>query len=425
VAYGNPHIDRTQIWIPWALTPDQKSTRGRGDSSGYALARLKPGVTIKEAQAEMLAIMPRLNLLHGPYDRGWGAYVRSYMAISLGPVRPLMLLLLGAVCLVLLIACGNAANLLLARAITRTHELGVRATLGARPQRLLRQMLTESVLLSIAAGLSGIGLAWVFLHALLLLNPGNIPRMENAGIDYRALGFLGGVSLLTSMLFGILPSLIASRIDVAEFLKGTGTRGISGGRASLRKWLAIAQISVVVILLSGSGLLLRSYEKLLSVPTGFSSSTVTGSVQLSPQLIPSPTERYAKAEKRAIFFEQVLQNLQAVHGVNAAGIVDRLPLSGTQSLSTFEAQGYPNEKKQLVESRRVTPEYFSAMGIPVLRGRGFTKEDSPGHPVAVIVNHALALKYFGTIDAVGRHLRGSPEQPWRTVAHNAAEILEA
>jgi putative ABC transport system permease protein len=152
---------------------------------------------------------------------------------------------------------------------------------------------------------------------------------------------------------------------------------------------------------------------------------VTGSVQLSPQLIPSPTERYAKAEKRAIFFEQVLQNLQAVHGVNAAGIVDRLPLSGTQSLSTFEAQGYPNEKKQLVESRRVTPEYFSAMGIPVLRGRGFTKEDSPGHPVAVIVNHALALKYFGTIDAVGRHLRGSPEQPWRTVAHNAAEILEA
>jgi predicted permease len=217
------------------------------------------------------------------------------------------------------------------------------------------------------------------------------------------------------MLFGILPSLIASRIDVAEFLKGTGTRGISGGRASLRKWLAITQISVVVILLSGSGLLLRSYEKLLSVPTGFSSSTVTGSVQLSPQLFPSPTARYAKAEKRAIFFEQVLQNLQAVHGVNAAGIVDRLPLSDTESLSMFEAQGYPNEKNQLVESRRVTPEYFSAMGIPVLRGRGFTKEDSAGHPVAVIVNHALALKYFGTIDAVGRHLRGSSDEPWRTV----------
>ena len=417
VAFGNGHIDRTQIWIPLALTPDQKSTRG--GSSGYALARLKPGVTIKEAQAEMLATMPRLNLLHGPDDRGWSAYVQFFTAISLGPARPLMLLLLGAVCLVLLIACGNAANLLLARAITRTHELGVRATLGARPGRLLRQLLTESVLLTIAAGLLGIGLAWVFLHALLMLNPGNIPRMESAEIDYRALGFLGGASLLTSMLFGILPSLIASRIDVAAFLKGIGTRGISGGGASLRKWLAIAQISVVVVLLSGSGLLLRSYEKLQSVPTGFSISTVTGSVQLSPQLspqlIPSPTARFAKAEKRAVFFEQVLQKLRAVHGVNAAGIVDHLPLSDTESLSMFEVQGYPNEKNQLVESRRVTPEYFSAMGIPVLRGRGFTKEDSPGHPVAVIVNHALALKYFGTIDAVGRHLRGSSDEPWRTV----------
>jgi predicted permease len=264
-------------------------------------------------------------------------------------------------------------------------------------------------------GFLGVGLAWVFLHALLLLNPGNIPRMDSAEIDYRALGFVGGVSMLTCMLFGILPSLLASRINVAEFLKGTGTRGIAGGRASLRKWLAITQISVVVILLSGSGLLLRSYEKLLAVPTGFSSSTVTGSVQLSPQLFPSPTSRYAKAAKRAVFFEQVLENLRALPGVNAAGVVDRLPLSDTESLAMFEAQGYSNQRNQLVEARRVTPGYFSAMGIPVLRGRGFTRDDLPGHPVAVIVNQALALKYFGTIDAVGRHLRGSRNEPWQTV----------
>jgi predicted permease len=418
---ANGHIDRTDLWIPLAFTPQQRVQRG--GSWGYVLGRLNPAVTIPEAQAEMGTIMSRLNWLHAAYDRGWGAYVKSFRESALGPVRPLMWLLLGAVGLVLMIACGNAANLLLARAAGRTHELGVRAALGARRARLLRQMLTESLMLSVAAGGVGVGLAWFFLHGLLRLNPGDIPRMTMATLDLRVLGFLGVVTVLTSLLFGVLPSFTVTQINLVEFLKSSGMRGVVGDRGGHRRTLAIAQVALVVVLLTAAGLLLRSYSKVLSAPMGFSPSTVTASVMFSSQIAEMPQNPlFSTAARRGQFLEDALSRFRRIPGVQAAGAVDVIPLSHWEVNTPFEAAGYPNERGQTVELRRVTPEYFSAMQIPLVQGRGFTDDDRPGRPRAVVVNEALARKYFGTVDAVGHQIRQSAQDEWVTVTGVVGDV---
>ncbi len=340
---ANGRIDRTDLWIPLALTPQQRAQRS--GAWGYVMARLKPGVTLREAQAEMSTLMARLNLLHGTSDRGWGAYVESFRDSALGPIRPLMWLLLGAVGMVLLIACGNAANLLLARAANRRHELGVRATLGAGRTRLLRQMLTESLLLSVAAGVVGAGLAWLFLHGLLRLNPGDIPRMAEATLNLRVLGFLAGVTMLTSLLFGVLPALSATRINLAAFLQGSGMRGAIGDRKKVRSTLAVLQVALVVVLLTGAGLLLRSYAKVLSAPMGFSPSTITASVLFSPEIAQLPQNPlFRTAAKRKQFLEDALSRFSRIPGVEATGAIDVAPLSHWEVMSSFEVEGYANEK---------------------------------------------------------------------------------
>jgi predicted permease len=410
--FGDGHIEMTQLWLPSALTPQQKLNRD--DSNGYTIARLKPGVTLHEAQAEMSTIMSHLDSLHDAVMRGWGAYIASFLDSALGPVRPLMWLLTGAVGFVLLIACGNAANLLLARAANRTHELGMRATLGARRGRLLRQMLTESLMLSGAAGIAGIVLAWVFLHAMLRLNPGNIPRMQEATLDLRVMAFLVFVTLLTGLLFGMLPSFSASRIHLTEFLKSGGMHGIAGGRRRLRNGLAVAQVALVVMLLTGAGLLVRSYEKVLAVQTGFSPST------LSARLQPGP--RYDTREKRQNLIKALLDKVQSIHGVEAAGMVSHLPLSNSESVSTIWVEGYANQENQMTETRDITTDYLSAMRTPLLTGRSFTEDDDARGARVVIVNEALAKKYLGGKDVVGRHLRINTDNPWSTVIGLAADV---
>ncbi|HET6219706.1 MAG TPA: ABC transporter permease [Acidobacteriaceae bacterium] len=394
LAYATGNVQTTDLWVPMALTPQQKAERD--NPNGFALARLKPGVTVREAQAEMSTIMSHLNLLHDPGSRGWSAFVMPFRDSSLGPVRPLMWLLMASVAFVLLIACGNAANLLLARAASRTHELGVRATLGAKRTRLLRQMLTESLMLSAVAGVVGVGLAWLFLHALLKLNPGDIPRMESAGLDLHVMVFVLVVTLLTSVLFGMLPSLSATRINLVEFLKSSGMRGISGDKRRVRRWLAVAQIALLVVLLTGTGLLLRSYVNVLSVSTGFAPATVTANVELSPQ--------YGNTHKRRAMFSSLVERLKSVPGVQAVGVVNALPLSDSEGLATVSVEGYPNEKQQLVEVRGITQDYLSAMQTPVLQGRDFSDQDASGNRLVAIVNEAFANKYFANRDAIGRRI---------------------
>jgi predicted permease len=411
---ANGHIDRTDVWIPLALTPQQKAQREV--PWGYVMARLRPGTTLGDAQAEMNTLMARLNLLHVPDNRGWGAYVKSFRDAALGPVRPLMWLLLGAVAMVLMIACGNAANLLLARMANRTHEMGVRATLGARRGRLLRQMLTESLMLSVAAAGIGIGLAWVFLRLLMHFGSGDIPGIANAKLDLRVLGFVVLVTLFTILLFGVLPSIAATRINLAEFLQSRGMRGIVGGGRRVRKGLVVVQVALVVVQLTGSGLLLRSYANVLAAPMGFSPSTVTANIAFSPEIAEMPTNPlFETAAKRRLFVESVLDRFIHIPGVQSVGATSNLPLNHWHTRTMFEAEGYPNEKGQMAEVRMVTPDYFRSMEIPLLRGQGFSNNDDPGHPLAVVVNEALARKYFGTVDAVGRRIRRGLDGKWTAI----------
>ena len=283
--YGNPHIKSTQIWVPLALTPKQKADRDIDDN--VAVARLRPGVSIEQAQSEFGTMMARFDRIYPTEFGDWGALVRSFTGLSIGPVRPLMNLLLGAVAIVLLIACGNAANLLLARATERARELGVRAALGAGRGRMLRQLLTESLLIGIGGCAVGVMLAFLFLRLLPHLDPGNIPRLNEASLDGRVLFVAILASLLTSVIAGLLPAASASRMQLTDFLKSHNGPGRAGGHSRLQSALIVAQTAMVVVLLAGAGLLMRSYINVISVDTGFSQSTLTMNISLG--------DRYSQA----------------------------------------------------------------------------------------------------------------------------------
>ena len=315
--YGNL-VKATHIWIPLALTSKQKAEREPGND--VAIARLRPGVSISQAQSEMSGDHESawISCIAGDMGRGWGAFVKSFMDNAVGPVRPLMWLLLGAVLLVLLIACGNAASLLLARAANRTRELGMRVALGAGRGRVVRQLLTESLLIGVAAGVLGIGLAYVFLHILLALDPGDIPRLNEASFDTRVLLFTVSVSLLTSVLAGILPALTVARVSLNSFLTSGGGGAVAGTHSRSQSALIVAEAALVVVLLAGAGLFIRSYLNVESVATGFSPSTVTMNVGLD--------ERYGTPQQQGAFFRNLIGKLGALPGYRR-GRSGQLPAS--------------------------------------------------------------------------------------------------
>jgi predicted permease len=269
-------------------------------------------------------------------------------------------------------------------------------------------MLTESLLLGCAAGVVGIGLAWIFIRALLTLNPGNIPHMETATLDLRALLFAVFVSLATSVIFGILPALSSTRINVAAFLASAGTRGLVADRRRLRRGLVIVQVALVVVLLTGAGLFLRSYLKVLSIQTGFSSSTLTIGVPMSASA--------DTVEKRRAFYTALLERISAQPGIESAGLVSELPLTDSESFITIWVDGYPNQKNQMVEARDASSGYFTAMQTPLLKGRNFTPdEDSAARHSVIIVNQTFTNTYFKGKDPIGQRLRTSTDEPWSTI----------
>lgn len=399
---GDSHIGQTDIWIPLALSHKQLADRGFS-SNCFALGRLKAGVSTSQAAAGLSAIMRRLDPLHQGVDfrDGWYVYLKPFMQTLEGSARPLLLLLMGAVLFVLLIACGNAANLLLARSAGRAQELGVRATLGAGRARLVRQMLTESLLLGVGGGLAGIALAWIFLRLLLTLDPGDIPRLQQASLDGRVLAFAIAVTFLTSLLTGIVPADSASRVNLIEFLKSGGQKGVALGRNRLRGSLIVTQVAIVVILLVGAGLLLRSYAKLMQAPVGFNASTLSMKIDLPPA--------FGQPMQRQAFYRSLLSQLGSMPGTLAAGAVVNLPFGDNKGVSTFWVEGYPNQKGQMVDGASITPDYFSAMGMPMLRGRGFTQDDMSLTPKVVIINESFAQKYFAGRDPIGKWVLG--DQP--------------
>jgi predicted permease len=412
--YGNPHIVSTQIWTPLALNPKEKADRGIDDN--VVVARLRAGVSLDQAQSEFGTMMARFDRLYPTEFGDWGALVKSFTGLSIGPVRPLMNLLLGAVALVLLISCGNAANLLLARAAERARELGVRAALGAGRSRMVRQLLTESLLIGIGGCAVGVMLAFFFLRLLPYLDPGNIPRLNEASLDERVLLVAVIASLLTSMIAGLLPAASASRMQLTDFLKSNNAPGRAAGHSRLQSALIVAQTAMVVMLLAGAGLLTRSYINVISVDTGFSQSTLTMNISLG--------DRYSQAEAgRAAYFKSVLEKISKLPGVIAAGAVSDLPLAKSESLGTFWVDGFANQKDQVVESRSITPKYLDAMQIPLIAGRYFTEGDDigPAHPV--IINEQFARTYFANRNPIGGRISGDEKQAqWNTVVGVVADV---
>ena len=417
LAYGESQYKTTQVWIPLALTPQQMADRE--NSRGNAVARLKPGVSIAQAQAEMATIMARLDKLHDPQVQGWGALIENFVDSAVGHVRSLLWLLLGAVSIVLLIACSNAASLLLARAAGRIRELGVRVALGAGRSRIVRQLITEALLIGLAAGAIGVAFAYLFLRILPLFNPGNIPRLNEASLDMRVLLFTIAVSLLTSALTGVFPSLAGSRLTLTDFLATTGSRSVAGAHNRVQSALIVVESALVLVLLTSAGLLIRSYVNVESVDTGFSQSTVTLNIGLDA--------RYSQPQA-VQFFRKLFARLQALPDVETVGAVSNLPLSNSEDLRMFAVDGYPNQKGQLVEMRWATPNYFSAMRIPLIAGRLFTAEEKPGAHT-IIINQSFATKYFAGRDPIGGRIsRQDDPTQWSTVVgvigdvrHNSLE----
>jgi len=417
LAYGESQYKTTQVWIPLALAPPQIADRE--NSRGNAVARLKPGVSIAQAQAEMAAIMARLDKLHDPQVRGWGALIKNFVESTVGHVRSLLWLLLGAVLIVLLIACSNAANLLLARAAGRVRELGVRVALGAGRSRIVRQLITEALLIGLVSGAIGVCFAYFFLRILPLFNPGNIPRLNEASLDMSVLVFSIAVSLFTSALAGVFPAVAIARVNVTDFLASTGSRSVAGAPNRVQSALIVVESALVVVLLASAGLLIRSYANVESVDPGFSQSTVTLNIGLDP--------RYDQPQA-VQFFQNLFARLQALPGVETVGAVSNLPLSNSDDLRMFAVDGYPNQRGQLAEMRWATPNYFSAMRIPLIAGRLFTADERPGAH-AILINQSFATRYFAGRNPIGGRIsRQDDPAQWSTVVgvigdvrHNSLE----
>jgi predicted permease len=422
--YGDKHIDATDLWVPLALTSKQRADRGlSGDC--YALARLKKGISATQAEEELTAILRPLDPLHNPpaFKQGWYAYLKPFRQTLEGSARPLMLLLMGSVTFVLLIACGNAANLLLARSANRMHELGVRATLGAGRDRLIRQLLTESLILGAGGGSAGIGLARGSLRLLLKMDPGDIPRLHEASLNGKVLAFALAITFLTSILTGILPALSASRVNLIGFLKSGGQTGARGGHNRLRSALIMGEVAIVVVLLAGAGLLLRSFIKLEQVPVGFSPATLSMKINLP--------ESYSKPGQRHAFFRTLLAQIEALQGTVATGAVEGLPFGDSKSVGLFRVEDYPSQEDQTVEGASVTTGYFSAMGIPVIEGRSISEEEVSEPPKVAIINQAFARKYFAGSNAVGKRVMpinpGDSAEPYkdaRTIIGVVADVRD-
>jgi putative ABC transport system permease protein len=361
------------------------------------LGRLRPGIGLAQAEERTVSFARGLKEAVGTDQ---DVQLVPLERLVIGNARPLLIALAGAVAMVLLIACTNVANLLLARAAVRRREIAVRAALGAARGRLVRQLLVESLLLALLGGGAGVLVAWAGVAGLRALGPGSVPRLAEATVDAKILGFALVLSLCTGLLFGLLPALRASRADLGEVMK-EGARGTAGGpaRERLRGTLIVAEVALSFALLIGAGLLLRSLERLLAVDKGFDAEHVMTSYLLLPY------NSYPEGHQQAAFFREVRERVQALPGVRTAALVSDIPLGGGSNGGiAIEGREYPRGKEPLAEKRIASPGYFEALRIPLLAGRVFSERDIAGAPPVVVVNQALAQRYFPGESPLGKHV---------------------
>jgi putative ABC transport system permease protein len=394
-------------FMPWAKTlPDDRNWH----PGIIPLARLKQGVSQEQARAEMIGITKRLEQQYPDYNTGTSADVVGLQDQIVQNSRPALLLLLGAVSFVLLIACANVANLLLARAASRGREIAIRTAMGASRGRVIRQLLTESVLLSLAGGLLGAIIAFAAIGVLPKIAGDSIPQGAPIGLDPWVLAFTAVVSLFTGLLFGIVPALRTAKLDLRETLN-EGSRGSTAGPGQhvLRGALVAMEIALAMLLLVGSGLLLRSFSRLQEVPPGFQPDhLLVADIPLSPTAYAKPQDRYQ-------FFDRLVERARSLPGVRSAAAASFLPVSGGGSIIHFNITGRPPKSPhEFVAAgyRTITPNYLETLGVPLLQGRLFTRADDEKSPAVVLINATMAHTFFPNENPLGKRLQlgALPEQ---------------
>ncbi|MFP5264641.1 MAG: ABC transporter permease [Blastocatellia bacterium] len=388
-----------ELWTPSALVKDNST---RGNHYLRVIGRLKLGVSLERAQAGLAAIAGQLQQEYPSTNMGMGVRLVGLHEQIVGNVRPALLILLGMVGFVLLIACANVANLLLARAASRHKEIAIRMALGATRARLARQLLTESMLLALTGGAFGILLALWGTDVLVSLSPANLPRVKEVGVDGYVLAFTLLISALTGVLFGLAPALQASKPDLNEALK-EGSRGSSEnlGRGPLRRLLVIFEMAAALVLLIGAGLMVKSFLRLSEVNAGFDPRNVLA------MTLSLPRAKYKEPRAQAAFFREAFERIEGLPGVESVGAINDLPLGGDRDSTAFAVEGRPAPppgERPSTEWRLVNPDYFKAMSIPVLRGRAFTEEDATDAPRVVVINDSFARRFFPNEDPVGRRI---------------------
>jgi predicted permease len=407
-------IDKPEIFLP--LPMDAKDEQDYGPENFNILARLKPGVTMQQAQADIAIIAARIRE-EKHRDPSFTISVVPLIEQVVGNVRTAVLILFGAVALVLLIACTNVANLLLSRATVRQKEIAMRTALGAGRMRVVMQLLTESVLLGLLGGAAGLLIAAGCLYAVRQMHPGNIPRLDELGLDFGVLAFTLSISILTGVVFGLAPAFRASRIDLNAVLKAGGRGTLSGGlsvrRDKLRGALAIAELAVSLTLLTGAGLLVRSFVRLVNVPPGFDPKRMI-SMQVAAY-----GPKFDQPAQRLQFYQDLGQRVRSLPGVTGEGAVSVLPLTPSVGWGGMQIEGYvppPNQPELQVDQRTATGGYFAAMDIPVTQGRPFSSSDTDKSQQVVIVDQKMADRFWPHGDAVGRRIRHNDKAPWLTIA---------
>jgi putative ABC transport system permease protein len=415
---------QTDLWRPMTLGDDFVNKK-RANHQLCVMAKLKPGVTREQAQSEMTAIGERLEQSYPDSNQGIGVKVVPLNEQVVGNVRVALWVLMGAVALVLLIACANVANLSLARSSARQKEIAIRTALGASRGRIVRQLLTEALLLSMTAAVTGTLLSLWGIKAMLSLSRENLPRAYEISVDVSVLGFTVAIALLTSVLFGLTPALQASKINLSESLK-EGSRGLAGGQRAnhVRSLLVISEVALSLVLLIGAGLMIKSLAGLLKVDPGFKpDNTLTMQIALLGS-------KYPTANQQIAFFQDVTHRVEALPGIQSVGLISSAPLSGGVYAGGFSIEGRvtKSETEDFVADRRmISPEYFNALGIPLLKGRSFSDRDDQASPGVVIVSESWARRFLPNEDPIDKRIKlggRDSTRPWLSIVGISGDVRD-
>jgi putative ABC transport system permease protein len=389
-----------QVWTPMALTDKEKAVRGEHHFG--VIGRLKPDANLNQAQAEMNTISSRLEQQYPTDDKGWGAVVVPLREQLVGDVRPALLVLLGAVAFVLLIACANVANLMLAKTLGRRKEIAIRSALGASRLRVLQQVLSESVVIALIGGILGLIIAHFGVQLISAFLANQLNQSPDVTLDIWVLGFTLAVSILTGVLAGLAPALRLTKTDLNEALKqGLGRTDSDSGGTRTRSVLVISEVALSLILLIGAGLMIRSLWLLRSIDPGLDPNNVL------TMRVGVPSTRFPSPLQQSNFFNEALRRIRALPGVESAGVIDALPINGGGSIQPIAIEGRPAQQmadQPEVGVRIISPAYFQALRIPLLRGRNFNDSDAAGAPLTILISESMAKRFWPNENPIGKHL---------------------